>query len=329
MRVATPLEHTLTNLTVSDTDGSALTADVRLQCPRCGSGLVGLHCRLCQFHLRNCGGIVKALPPDRAAHFARFIADYERIRDAEGRGSETDDFYIGLPYRDATGRNGEQWRIRARSYDCLLGRVLDPNRTANGERILDLGAGNCWMSFRLAMAGYCPVAVDLLINDRDGLGAAKHYRKYLPRLFPRFQAELAHLPFRDEQFDAAIFNASFHYAENYEAALQEAVRCVRAGGMVIVSDTPWYSNDDSGQRMLAERGADFLHRYGTASDSIRNLEYLTDERLADLEKCLSIRWTVHSPRYGFRWTMRPFAARLRKRREPSRFRIYVARKPVT
>ena len=70
------------------------------------------------------------------------------------------------------------------------------------------------MSFRLGGAGYHPVAVDLLTNDRDGLGAAEHYRQHLPEIFPRFQAELARLPFQNEQFDAVIFNASFHYAED-------------------------------------------------------------------------------------------------------------------
>jgi ubiquinone/menaquinone biosynthesis C-methylase UbiE len=65
--------------------------------------------------MKTSHGIVHALPPERAAHYARFIKDYERIRAAEGRGSESEDFYLGLPYKDTTGRNSNQWRIRARS----------------------------------------------------------------------------------------------------------------------------------------------------------------------------------------------------------------------
>ena len=78
--------------------------------------------------------------------------------------------------------------------------------------------------------------------------------------------------------------------------------------------------------MVAERHAAFLQKYGTASDSIRSLEFLTDERLRVLEEQLSIKWTAFSPRYGLKWAMRPLIARLRGRREPSRFRIYAARK---
>jgi SAM-dependent methyltransferase len=182
------------------------------------------------------------------------------------------------------------------------------------------------MSFRLALAGCSPVAVDLLTNDHDGLGAAEHYRRHLPEFFPRFHAELSCLPFQDQQFDAAIFNASFHYAEDSEAAMREALRCVKPGGLVIISDTAFYSREESGMQMVSERRATFLQRYGTASDSIDSVEYLTDERLHALQDHLSFGWDIHSPRYGFKWAMRPLAARLRKRREPSRFRIYVARK---
>ncbi len=183
------------------------------------------------------------------------------------------------------------------------------------------------MSYRLALARHSSLAVDLLTNNHDGLGAAEHFRKHLPAMFPRIQAEFTHLPFQDEQFDAVVFNASFHYAEDYEATLREALRCVRRGGMVVVCDTPWYFREDSGKTMVSERGTAFLNRFGTVSDSISSLEYLTDERLRAAEEELSICWTIHSPWYGFKWAFRPLVARTFNRREPSQFRIYAARRP--
>ncbi len=307
-------------------DDGVLNLDIAMQCPRCRADISGLDCTLCGFQMEVRHGIVHALPPERAAHYARFMEDYERIRAAEGRSSESETFYLGLPYKDVSGRNSKQWHIRARSYDYLIQHVLKKNPHEVGGRILDLGAGNCWMSFRLALAGYRPFAVDLLASDRDGLGAAAHYQKCLPEFFSRFQAEAARLPFQEEQFDVVTFNASFHYSEDYAVTLREAFRCVRKGGMVIVSDTPWYSREESGRQMVSERHAAFSQCYGTASDSIKSLEYLTNGRLRILEEHLSIQWTIHSPRYGFKWAMRPLLAKLRRKREPSRFRIYVARK---
>jgi len=307
-------------------DDSALQG-IRPQCPRCTANIDRLDCQFCGLRMPVNHGIVNALPPDRATHFARFIREYEHIRTVEGRWSQDDDFYLSLPYKDTSGRNSKQWKIRARSYDHLMRHILNRSLQPAGNRILDLGAGNCWMSYRLAVAGYRPYAVDLLTNDRDGLGAGDRFRKYLPALFPRFQAELAHLPFQDEQFDAVIFNASFHYAEDYGATLHEALRCVKRGAPVIISDTPWYSHDESGKRMVAERNSSFIECYGTASDSIKSLEYLTDERLQSLEEKFGIRWMIYRPRYGLNWAIRPLIARLYNRREPSRFRIYATRKP--
>ena len=298
---------------------------IHLRCPQCQTALDGLRCLRCSFVIEERDGVLCALPPDRAAHYARFIDDYERIRAAEGRGGDGDNFYLALPYRDLTGNNSKQWLIRARSFDHMLQHILQPE-LKESARVLDLGAGNGWMSFRLASAGFSPFAVDLLTNKYDGLGAAEHYRGSLPHMFPRFQAEMMHLPFADGQFDAVIFNASFHYVENAETAMREALRCVRWNGLVVICDTPWYAREASGRQMIEERRAAFLRTYGTASDSIESVEFLTTERLRTLERSLSIRWTTHAPSYGFKWAMRPLIAKLRRKREPSRFRIYVTRK---
>jgi SAM-dependent methyltransferase len=317
---------TATRELVSDADSGSEAAplEAHLLCPRCRHELDGLACGNCGFRMQVRNGIVLALPPERAKHYARFITDYEHIRTAEGRGSKSKEYYLHLPYKDVTGSNHAQWTIRACSYDYLLERVLkqEPGCSA----VLDLGAGNCWMSYRLAMKGYRPTAVDLLVNDQDGLGAATYYEQSLMQPLSRFQAELTRLPFRDEQFDAVVFNASFHYSEDYVATLHEALRCLKHSGIVIICDTPWYSRESSGRTMVEERQAAFRKRFGTASDSIHSLEYVTDQRLRELEVALGIRWQTHTPWYGLKWAMRPWIARLQRRREPSQFRMYVGTK---
>ncbi len=314
-------------------------AAVRLQCPRCGSPTgylsedattdISLVCPGCSWKLHCERGIWKALLPERAARFSRFIEDYELIRASEGRGSMEDDYYLSLPYRDLSGRNRSQWAIRARTFRYIERRILPriASRVHNRLRILDLGAGNCWMSYRLALKGHLPTAVDLLTNDQDGLGAAFHYKSRLPGLFRRFQAEIDRLPFADGQFDLIIFNASFHYSQGYTRTLAEALRCAVPGGMILIADTAWYRSHESGQQMLRERKAAFLARYGTASDSVHSLEYLTNTRLRRLEKSFCSQWEVHTPYYGIRWALRPLIAKLGRKREPARFRIYLIEKP--
>jgi len=309
--------------------------ELRLQCPACRAPIGFLpaderpslrSCPSCSFQMAEEHGIWRALPANRAAYYAKFMREYQAVRETEGRGSSDSEYYLALPYRDLSGCNEEQWTIRARTYSFLERKLLPrfERRRPGALNILDLGAGNGWLSFRLALRGHLPVAIDLLASELDGLGAATHYRQKLPALFARFQAELDSLPFEEGQFDLAIFNASFHYSEQYGRTLGEAIRCLRPGGSVILTDTAWYKHDESGQRMLKERRAAFVARFGFPSDGLASLEYLTDSRLAVLQEQLGIRWKTYSPYYGLRWAMRPLAAKLKRKREPSRFRIYVA-----
>jgi SAM-dependent methyltransferase len=311
---------------------------IGLRCPACtthlasmayhalGQGHEAIGCRACSAIMAQDQGIWLALAQDRREYFARFIQDYETVRKAEGRGSDDPQFYLSLPYSDHTERNSWQWAIRARTYKHIERKILpfikgEPFRPLT---VLDLGAGNAWLSYRLASLGHRPIAVDLQTNAFDGLGAAIHYRHSLPMLFPRFQAELDRLPFMDSQFDCAIFNASFHYSENYDRTLAEAIRCLRPGGTVVIADSPSYSRVESGQQMVEERRTLFRKRFGFASDSLESCEYLTRERLIALEARHDVEWTTHDVWYGFRWAFRPLVARLRGRREPSQFRIYTS-----
>jgi SAM-dependent methyltransferase len=280
----------------------------------------------CRFQMLNKNGIWEALPPDRERHFKQFLREYQVVREAEGRGSRDAEYYFALPFQDLSGHNQGQWEIRSRTFRFLEKKILPEieARALRGLNVLDLGAGNGWLSYRLALRKHLPVAVDVFTSELDGLAAAAHYRKKLPDLFPRFQAEVNRLPFTDRQFDLAIFNASFHYSEDYSETLGEAIRCLRSGGVVIIADTAWYRAEISGERMMAERRRNFNAQYGFPSNAIPSLEYLTDERLAGLEQQFGIRWKVYAPFYGMSWAMRPLMATLKGKREPSHFRIYVA-----
>jgi len=311
---------------------------VRLRCPACKSDLTTLpyhsleqaqesvECLYCPAKLTQQQGIWLTLPESRQQYFAGFIRDYELVRKIEGRGSSDPDFYLSLPFRDRTRRNSWQWSIRARTFKYIASRILPAlaGRVSRPLAVLDLGAGNGWLSYRLTHLGHHPIAVDLQTNSFDGLGAAVHYQDSLPMLFPRFQAELDRLPFAGGQFDCAIFNASLHYSENYDRTLAETIRCLRPGGTIIIADSPLYSQEEFGLQMVEERRKIFQQSFGFASDSLHSREYLTRARLLYLETRHNLEWVTHRPWYGVRWACRPALAWARRRREPSQFRIYTA-----
>jgi SAM-dependent methyltransferase len=310
----------------------ALGSAVQLRCPACRQGpcrpptVSASCCSGCGYVFSEFDGICHALPPDRESVFRQFVRDYEAVRATEGRGSGSADYYLALPFQDRTGRNAWQWHIRARTFR-FMERHLFPKIEAaypRGCDILDIGAGNGWLSYRLTERGHRPVAVDLLDNDTDGLGAARHYFQHA-RPFLRFKAEMDCLPFMPAQFDVVIFNASFHYSVDYRRTLEEAIRCLRPGGQLIIADSPFYWRAESGQKMLQEKRAGFERQYGFRSDSIQSREYLTPDTLRELSTQLALPWRVYKPWYGIRWAFRPIKASLMRRREPSKFYLLHAR----
>ena len=286
-------------------------------CPCCGNELAVFHdqakCLKEGLTFPCVDGVWRFLLPERESHYARFITDYETVRRFEGRFSAEAAYYRALPFQDLSRRFSADWKIRATSFR-LLEKIL-----SRKSSVLDLGAGNGWLSNRLSLAGHEVSAVDLLVNAEDGLGAWKYYEtKFTP-----VQAEFMFLPFPAASADVVIFNASLHYAESYEQTLAESLRVLQPNGLLVVMDSPVYQDAHSGEKMLAERKAQFLARYGFASDALQSEGFLTYDRMRILGQGLGIHWRHRVPFYGLRWTLRPYAARLRGGREPAQFGLWL------
>jgi SAM-dependent methyltransferase len=249
----------------------------------------------------------------------QFLEDYRRIRYAEGRGSDDSAYYQALPFRDFSGRNDAMWAMRAKTFSYFERNILAPVE-AEVQRpldILDLGAGNCWLSYRLSLRGHRPIALDIFADVRDGLGAARHY----PNPPLTVEADFARIPFASGSFDLAVFNASVHYSTDYMRTLGEVQRCLRPSGCVVILDSPLYRKREHGLRMVEEKHAQFFSRYGFRSDAIPSMEFLDFPMLETLRTELGIHWRIFKPWYGFSWHLRPIKAWLKRRRPPSRFWI--------
>jgi SAM-dependent methyltransferase len=253
----------------------------------------------------------------------KFLQDYRHIRHAEGRGSDTSEYYRALPSCDPSDRNAAMWAMRSKTYSYFVKNVLEPVEARAGRPldVLDLGAGNCWLSHRLSIRNHRPVAVDIFNDERDGLRAARHY----PNSFPVIETDFDHLPLASESFDLVIFNASFHYSVDYSETLCELRRCLRPSGFFVILDTPIYRLKEHGARMVQERHATFLKRYGFPSDALPSIEFLDLPTVQKLHKTLEIDWQILKPWYGWRWHSRPLNALLRRRRPPSKFWILIGK----
>lgn len=233
---------------------------------------------------------------------ASFWTAYAAHRAAEGRQLSCSEM-LAMPYLPS-----RQWAVRARTFEAFLQLVAQDEAV----RVLDLGAGNGWLSYRLTLGGFECVAVDVRDDDVDGLGASFCYRG-----FERVVASFDALPVGDGGFDIAVFNAALHYAIDLRTVLGEAQRVVRRGGRIVILDSPFYQSAADGEQMVAEKRTSGV--YGDELLSPAFVEYLTTDRL---RAASPLEWRRHRVWYPIWYEMRPLVARIRRRRRPSRFDLW-------
>lgn len=257
----------------------------------------------------------------------RLGAEYALHRQAEGRDYAGEDL-LALPYL-RTGPLAHQWAVRARSFDAFVRRLARPHAARLGRSltILDLGAGNCWLSYRMALEGHRAVALDIREDSVDGLGAGDAFVRRAPGMIERVRSSFDAIPLETGSADIALFNASFHYATDAAAALREAARVVRPGGAVAILDTPFYRRERDGLAMVAEKKANAAEQFGTRAEALLALpfiEFLTRERLEQASSGLGLHWRRERVFYPLWYELRPLRAALRGDRPPSRFDLWVS-----
>lgn len=265
---------------------------------------------------------------------ARFRKAYAAHREREGRSAGGAAKLLALPYVQ-DGPWAAQWRVRARTYDHFLRAIVEPlERTdpPRSLRVLDLGAGNGWLCYRLQRRGHSTVALEWRWDDVDGLGAARGYAEHVEPLFARVAASFEHLPFPGSEFDLAVFNASIHYATDLAATVGEAARVLVPTGSIVILDSPFYRDARDGDAMVAQkRSGGSLDLGPCRADllALPSIEYLTRDRLLDASTALGLAWHRHRVRYPLEYELRPIWAALRGRRAPSRFDVWEGRRSTS
>jgi SAM-dependent methyltransferase len=289
-------------------------------CPVCRAELqvedITASCRQCAACFRNEAAIWEFIPEDRLVYYRRFLEEYRLVRESQGWGETRAEYFQRLPVVKLSDPRVGIWRRRGLSYADLLRNVIDPSERELRRQldIVDAGAGNCWLSFRLVERGHNVVSVDLSADQVDGLGAHRWYGESSTQLLP-VRAEFDHLPFCERTADIVIFNASLHYSGSYETTLAESLRVLRPAGRVVVMDSPVYHDAGSGRAMVEEREREFEKSFGFRSNSLDSEGFLTHDRLGELAQRLNVRWRLEDRRPTPLERLRRSGRHVRGRRE--------------
>lgn len=303
----------------------------RLLCPECGHSafLAGafLYCPSEGRRFARMGAILPLLSEKRRRELELFLDGYRRVRRAEGWGGDAR-YYRELPFADRSGRHRPIWRLRARSYRAVVA-VLRRAYGARRLRALELGAGNCWFSSRLARLGHFVLATDVSLDEDDGLSAFDRYREGVPPTLDRAQAHMEELPLAMAQFDLVVANGSIHYARDLRRVVRETHRVLRSGGMFCVLDSPTYRRRDAGETMIERRIEEHRRCYGVPPDPAIQSGYLLLSEFLLLLELEGFRARVIQPFPGVERTLRSWLGWLPSQAgflPPAMFPIFIARK---
>ena len=291
-------------------------------CSYCAAPLQGdTHGLLCAregrwFATHN--GVHRLLTQERRRELQPALEAYQRVRRDEGWRAER-----GLPDVPPGHPHAAIWRRRARHF--ARARSLAQERLGRGPwRVLDVGAGCGWASTRFLEAGHRVAAVDVNLDEEDGLLAANGLVED-PAGLPRAEADMEALPLEPASMDLVLAAGVLHHAARPARTLVEIRRVTRRGGLVVVLDSPVYRSAVDGETMVAERADEQSRRYGFAAPAFGQ-GYLLRCELEALFEGAGWRLEVHGWPGRVRETARDLVEIARGGRRTARFPILIGRR---
>lgn len=115
--------------------------------------------------------------------------------------------------------------------------VMEKLQLSGVERVLDVGAGSCWTSYRMAQQGCEVVATDQRTMKYWGLRSLNAYADAVGGRLQGVCCDFDVLPFKAQSFDVVFINNAFQYVENLPQFLKEVRRVLNEKGKLVLAWT--------------------------------------------------------------------------------------------
>jgi 2-polyprenyl-3-methyl-5-hydroxy-6-metoxy-1,4-benzoquinol methylase len=160
--------------------------------------------------------------------------------------------YPFLPYGDAVSGNVE-WRIRQFDWEILLPLLKD----RKGQRVLEIGPYNGWLTHRMAKLQLEITAIDYFIDDLDGLKTKKYYREE----WKSIQMDIRDLAIIDERFDIIVVNRCLQFFEDPIGYFGSLKGKISQNGMIILTGLQFFKNPQQKRKLLEKIKSDFKQKH--------------------------------------------------------------------
>jgi SAM-dependent methyltransferase len=197
-------------------------------------------------------GVLSLLDAPFARRLQRFNEALAQYRAETGRRLLDPALYAQLPFAAAL-RPQFEWRLRR--YDWAVVQKWIGTRP---QRVLDIGAWNGWLSYRLTLLGHEVTAVDYFTDPYDGLAAKQFY----PVDWQAIQMDLTDLSPLPPVFDAIILNRCLAFFSDPVAYLAQVQAKLAPGGRILLTGLAFYDNPSAKAQAVAAMTENYRQQYG-------------------------------------------------------------------
>lgn len=161
---------------------------------------------------------------------------YLKVRETESR-IYNDETLKLLPLIKHGHQHYNEWRLRKVTADYLVRYFSQYSSLC----ILDVGAGNCWLSNLLSSkTGNTVYAIDLNESElKQGLRVF-YNNKNLKIIYGDILMDI----FKTELFDSVLFVSSIQYFADLIKTIKKTLTFVRPGGNIFIADSNFYKEDE-------------------------------------------------------------------------------------
>jgi SAM-dependent methyltransferase len=224
-----------------------------LNCPTCRQPLYRERLICPQGHAYTVNdGVLSLLDAPFARRLQRFNEALAQYRAETGRRLLDPALYAELPFAAAL-RSQFEWRLRC--YDWAVVQKWIGRRP---QQVLDIGAWNGWLSYRLTLLGHEVTAVDYFTDPYDGLAAKQFY----PVDWQAIQMDLTDLSPLPPVFDAIILNRCLAFFSDPVAYLAQVQTKLAPGGLVFLTGLAFYDDSSVKARAVAATTKNYWQQYG-------------------------------------------------------------------
>ena len=149
------------------------------------------------------------------------------------------------------------------------------------ETVLDLGAGRGWAAKYFAQLGCRVIALDIVPDERIGLGRSTALMERVGTYFDRVIGDGENLPFIDSCFDLVFCSAALHHSSELNSLCANIGRVLRPGGRLCAINEPAIGLLEDEQAIL-DRDAEAEAKFGINETRPSLLGYINAFAAGDL-----------------------------------------------